>query len=395
MIKELLHQEVQEFIKVHENDVPAVLMLQSKGFPTFPMREIVEQIQSRQKAKHKIPSWYSTEGILFPPPLSLEQCSSEETAIYKQHLVKGEKMADLTGGMGIDTYFLSQSFVSTDYVEQQQNLANLATHNYAVLASSNIQVHHKSAEQFLEEGTSGFDLIFIDPARRDLNKKKVFRLSDCEPNIIKMLPIILPKTKRLLIKASPLLDIKGAIRDLGGVSEAHVVALKGEVKELLFLIDKSSVGHDPIIHCVDILKDSVFEFMFLFSTEENLNRAYGVPKRYIYEPNATILKGGAFKSIAEKFDLIKLHPNTHLYTSDDLNMKFPGRIFMNLDTISLSKKTLKRKLKALKANITVRNYPLTVEQIRKKSGLKDGGKDYILGFTDLESPKLLLTEKIK
>ena len=395
MIKELLHQESQEFIRDHENDDPAVLMLQSKRFPALPIRKIVEQIQSRQKAKHKTQTWYATEGVLFPPPLSLEQCSSEETAIYKQHLVQGKKMADLTGGMGIDTYFLSQSFAETDYVEQQKQLANLATHNFSVLASSNIQVHHKSAEQFLEEGASDFDLIFIDPARRDLNKKKVFRLSDCEPNMIEMLPIILSKTKRLLIKTSPLLDIKGAIRDLGAVSEVHVVALKGEVKELLFLIDKSSVSHDPIIHCVDLLKDAASKFKFSFSSEETLNRAYGVPRQYVYEPNATILKGGAFKSIAEKFDLIKLHPNTHLYTSDDINMEFPGRIFKNLGSISLSKKTLKRQLKALKANITVRNYPLTVEQIRKKSGLKEGGQDYILGFTDLESPKLLLTEKIK
>jgi PG_1098 ferredoxin-like domain/THUMP domain-like len=395
LIKELLQQEVQEFIRAHENDDPAVLMLQTKRFPTLPMREIVEQIKSRQKAKEKIPIWYATNNILFPPSLSLEQSSSEATAIYKQQLIQGNKMADLTGGMGIDTYFLSQSFMTSQYVEKQEHLANLAAHNYSVLRSSNIQVHHKSADQFLKLCDSDFDLLYIDPARRDLNDKKVFRLSDCEPDMVEMLPVVLAKTAKVLIKSSPLLDIKGAIRDLGGVSEIHVVALKGEVKELLFLIDSSSISNDPTIHCVNILKETVSRFKFSFSNEEGLNRAYGVPKKYVYEPNASILKGGAFKSIAEKFDLVKLHPNTHLYTSNEVKMDFPGRIFKNLKSITLSKKTLKRNLKTLQANITVRNYPLTVDQIRKKSGLKEGGENYIFGFTDLESPKLILTEKIK
>ena len=230
---------------------------------------------------------------------------------------------------------------------------------------------------------------------RDLNQNKVFRLSDCEPDMVAVLPAILKRANVALIKVSPLLDIKGAIRDLGGVNAVHVVAVKGEVKELLFLIDGALRSNDPIIHCVNILKDELSQFNFSFSSEEELHRAYGVPRQYVYEPNASILKGGGFKSIAEKFDLIKLHPNTHLYTSDALNMDFPGRIFKNLESISLSKKTLKKKLKTLQANITVRNYPLTVEQIRKKSGLKEGGENFIFGFTDLESPKLILTEKIK
>jgi len=370
-------------------------MLQAKKHVALPMREIVAQIVARQKAKYKIPFWYATDGLLFPPPLSLEQCSSELTAIYKQQLVAGNKMVDLTGGMGIDTYFLSQNFQKTEYVEQQEPLVKLAKHNFSVLGASSIKTHYTSADQFLEACDSDFDLIYIDPARRDLNQNKVFRLSDCEPDMVAVLPAILKRANVALIKVSPLLDIKGAIRDLGGVNAVHVVAVKGEVKELLFLIDGALRSNDPIIHCVNILKDELSQFNFSFSSEEELHRAYGVPRQYVYEPNASILKGGGFKSIAEKFDLIKLHPNTHLYTSDALNMDFPGRIFKNLESISLSKKTLKKKLKTLQANITVRNYPLTVEQIRKKSGLKEGGENFIFGFTDLESPKLILTEKIK
>lgn len=395
MIKALLQQEAQEFIRDHENDDPATLMLQAKKHVALPMREIVAQIVARQKAKYKIPFWYATDGLLFPPPLSLEQCSSELTAIYKQQLVAGNKMVDLTGGMGIDTYFLSQNFQKTEYVEQQEPLVKLAKHNFSVLGASSIKTHYTSADQFLEACDSDFDLIYIDPARRDLNQNKVFRLSDCEPDMVAVLPAILKRANVALIKVSPLLDIKGAIRDLGGVNAVHVVAVKGEVKELLFLIDGALRSNDPIIHCVNILKDELSQFNFSFSSEEELHRAYGVPRQYVYEPNASILKGGGFKSIAEKFDLIKLHPNTHLYTSDALNMDFPGRIFKNLESISLSKKTLKKKLKTLQANITVRNYPLTVEQIRKKSGLKEGGENFIFGFTDLESPKLILTEKIK
>jgi len=395
LIKALLQQEAQEFIRDHENDDPATLMLQAKKHVALPMREIVAQIVARQKAKYKIPFWYATDGLLFPPPLSLEQCSSELTAIYKQQLVAGNKMVDLTGGMGIDTYFLSQNFQKTEYVEQQEPLVKLAKHNFSVLGASSIKTHYTSADQFLEACDSDFDLIYIDPARRDLNQNKVFRLSDCEPDMVAVLPAILKRANVALIKVSPLLDIKGAIRDLGGVNAVHVVAVKGEVKELLFLIDGALRSNDPIIHCVNILKDELSQFNFSFSSEEELHRAYGVPRQYVYEPNASILKGGGFKSIAEKFDLIKLHPNTHLYTSDALNMDFPGRIFKNLESISLSKKTLKKKLKTLQANITVRNYPLTVEQIRKKSGLKEGGENFIFGFTDLESPKLILTEKIK
>ena len=227
MIKALLQQEAQEFIRDHENDDPATLMLQAKKHVALPMREIVAQIVARQKAKYKIPFWYATDGLLFPPPLSLEQCSSELTAIYKQQLVAGNKMVDLTGGMGIDTYFLSQNFQKTEYVEQQEPLVKLAKHNFSVLGASSIKTHYTSADQFLEACDSDFDLIYIDPARRDLNQNKVFRLSDCEPDMVAVLPAILKRANVALIKVSPLLDIKGAIRDLGGVNAVHVVAVKG------------------------------------------------------------------------------------------------------------------------------------------------------------------------
>jgi len=393
LIEALLKTAVQEFIRTHEDDDPASLMLQAKKFPSIPMKEVVLQIQSRKKAKSKLPKWFSTNNIVFPPVLSLEQCSSEITAQYKSTLVGGGKMADLTGGMGVDTYSLSQSFNENHYVEQQEYLADLARHNFAVLGPSNIQVHHKSADLFLETCDSDFDLIFIDPARRDSNQKKVFRLSDCEPNLDKILPKILSKTSRVLIKASPLLDIKGAIRDLSCVSEVHVVAVKGEVKELLFIIDKSAFSGQPQIKCVDLNNTTTTHFEFSFSMEEKSNRAYGNPMKYLYEPNAAILKGGAFNSIAESFNLIKMHPNTHLYTSNQVEEGFPGRIFEVLETISLSKKTLRRQVPEMKANITVRNYPLSVDQIRKKSGLKEGGEKYILGFSDLHSPKLVLCQK--
>ena len=394
MIQELLKPQIQEFIRTHENDDPADLMLQAKKFNDFPMKEVVEQIQSRKKAKTKLQEWFAGNNVIFPPTLSLEQCSSETTAQYKQSLVKGEKMADLTGGMGIDTYYLSRSFDKTHYVERQANLVELAKHNFSVLGASGIQVNQESAEDFLQKCHSDFDLIFIDPARRDLNQKKVFRLSDCEPDLTQVLPKMLIKSEKVLIKASPLLDIKGAILELGGATEVHVVSVKGEVKELLFLIEKKNIFQDPIINCVDLQNENNTKFEFFFSKEAALNRAYGIPKKYIYEPNAAILKGGAFKSIAEAFNLIKLHPNTHLYTSDQIRDGFPGRVFNVLETITLSKKTLKKQIPEMKANITVRNYPLSVEQIRKKTGLKEGGENYIMGFRDLDSPKLMLCQKL-
>ncbi|WP_268122994.1 class I SAM-dependent methyltransferase [Roseivirga pacifica] len=390
MIDQLASPEVQAFIRAHLAEDPASLMLKKNQYPDLPMRAVVEQIASKQKAKHKLPSWYQQEGILFPPALSMEQASSERTATYKASLVKGKSMVDLTGGFGIDCYFLSKSFRRGVYVERQERLTQIAAHNYKVLGA-NVEVVHAQSEDYLAT-LEPVDLIYLDPARRDDHNKKVVLLEDYAPNVLELMPLLQQKAKQVLLKVSPLLDIKLAIEQLSHVATVHVVAVQNEVKELLFLLDYR-VENEPTIHCVNFSKTEAQHYQFSLNEEELREAIIGDCSNFLYEPNASILKAGAFKSIAEKFGLKKLHANTHLYTSEVPVADFPGRVFKVKSEISLNKKYLKKTIPDLKVNITVRNYPQSVAQIRKKTGLKEGGANYVLAFTGLNGPTALLCEK--
>lgn len=391
MIDQLASLEVQAFIQEHLADDPASLMLKKNQYPELPMREVVEQIASKQKAKHKLPSWYQQEGILFPPALSMEQTSSEQTAKYKATLVQGQTMVDLTGGFGIDCYFLSESFDKATYVERQEHLTQIATYNYEKLGA-NITVLNVQSEGYLAR-MEAVDLVYLDPARRDDQNKKVVLLEDYSPNVLELMPLLQQKTKQVLLKVSPLLDIKLAIEQLQFVEQVHVVAVQNEVKELLFLLGNKSESN-PLIHCVNFTKAEVQSFQFAFQAEEGLEAQIGTYSSFLYEPNASILKAGAFKSIAAKFGLEKLHQNTHLYSSDEFIADFPGRVFMVKSEIALNKKRLKKFIPDLKANVTVRNYPQSVAQIRKKTGLKEGSSHFILAFTGVKGPLALLCEKM-
>ena len=388
----LLKPEVQKFIKDHENDDPAALMLQAKQYSGIPVREAVEQIQSRKKAKTKLPAWYSATNLIYPPPLSLEQSSSALTAEYKASLFQGDKFVDLTGGMGIDFSFLSKSFKKGVYVERQANLVNVAKHNMACLGINNSDFVCSEAQAFLKESREQFDLIFLDPARRGNQNQKIFRIEDCEPKIISLLPVMKHKAKSILIKTSPLLDIKGAIKDLGGVTEVHVVAVNNEVKELLFIINEKA-NQDPLIRSLDLV-DSKIRFNFNYIDESSAAPNYSVIQDFFYEPNVALLKAGAFKYIATQFKLSKLRSNSHVYTSKIIVSEFPGRSFSVIKEINWNKNELRKLIPDMKANITVRNYPMTVDQIRTKTGLKDGGEYYIFATTDQGGKKVILCEKV-
>jgi len=392
LIEALLTPKVQIFIRDHENDDPATLMLRAKQYSDIPLKEAVEQIQSRKKAKVKLPTWYVANHLIYPPPLSLEQSSSAITAEYKASLFSGKKFVDLTGGMGIDFSFLSKSFKKGFYIERQANLVEIAQHNMKCLGLKSAEFHHAEAEDFLNQTSEKFDLIFLDPARRGSHDQKVFRIEDCEPNVLSLLPLMKAKGSSVLIKTSPLLDIKGAVKDLGGATQVHVVAVNNEVKELLFIID-ANANENPMIKAIDLTNTEV-EFEFNYAEEQNTNLAHGSIENYLYEPNVAILKAGAFKSIAARLGLIKLHVNSHLYTSKTLVTNFPGRSFKVIREINLNKKELRKALPSMKANITVRNYPMTVEQIRKKTSLADGGNQYIFATTDQSGKKVVLCEKV-
>ena len=393
MIEALQRPEVQQFIKDHLYDDPADLMLRASRFPELPMREVAEQIRARLKAKSKLPEWFEAEGLLYPGRVSVEQSSSEALARYKAKWVQGQTMVDLTGGMGVDCFYLSQHFKTAHYVERQETLAALAKYNFETLQATQVSCHHQDSLDFLKSSNQHFDLIYIDPARRAEGNRKVAGFEDCEPNLISLMPLLRARAEKVMIKASPMLDIKKAISDLGGVAEVHVIADRNEVKELLF-IDSGAHLEAPPVHCVNLNPQGEEVFHFDFGQESRTEVSYSTVQEYLYEPNATLLKAGAFRSVASTYGLKKLHPNTHLYTADHWLGAFPGRTFKVMTDVALQKKTLRKQLPGMKAHVAVRNYPMSVEAIRKKTGLKEGGTHYVFGFTDQKGPKAVMCQRM-
>ncbi len=392
MITDLSNPTIQKFIQDHLYDDPASLMLQASRYPELPMAVVVEQIQSRRKAKTKLPEWFAAEGLIYPPRVSMEQCSSEATALYKAGLVKGASLVDLTGGFGVDTYYLGKGFERVHYFERQEILAERAWQNFQCLHADHIQVHHSDSIAFLKASDDHYSAIYVDPARRGDANQKVFRFEDCEPDLVNTIDLLRAKADQVLVKASPMLEIKQGLEVLGGAAQVHVNAVQKEEKEVLFLINQNA-GVNPEIHCVNLKSDSA-PFVFDYAVESETEVTYAEVKEYLYEPNASIMKAGGFNSLVVAYSLQKLHPNTHLYTADSVFNDFPGRVFKVLNRLSMNKKEIKRHFPEKKANITTRNFPMTVAQIRKKTDLKEGGEQFMIGVTDLTGPHLLLCEKL-
>lgn len=390
MISKIYSAEVQRIIKLHQHDDPVMLMLKSKKFSHLPFREIVQQIKSRQKAFHKLPEWYSKEEIVFPPSLSMEQCSSEISARFKASLVSGDTMLDLTGGTGVDTYYFSKKFKSSIYIERNSLLCEIARHNFDVL-SCDVKVCHSEAARYLNEVAEPVDFIYIDPARRDERQKKVFLLEDCEPDVYQLQKRLLMLSKSVMIKTSPMLDISLAQKDLNHVKSITIVAIGNEVKEVLYLLERHWVGETEI-NAKNLNKTSGVveeEFVFKIKEEEEAISTYALPAEFIYEPNSSVLKSGAFRLVGQRFGLSKLHSNSHLYTSNKL-IAFPGRVFECRAVVPYQKKAILKHLSEGKANITTRNFPESVDSIRRKTGLKDGGEFFLFATTNLEERLVVL-----
>lgn len=374
---------------------PARLMLQAGRHPDLPVSLLVQQIQARQKARYKLPTWYAHPQVRYPANLSVEQSSSERTAAYKAGLVRGHTLVDLTGGFGIDSFFFARRFKSVIYVERQAELAQVAQYNAQVLGAPNIAFSQAEARDFLSTFPGRADVIYLDPARRDQVNKKVHLLEDCEPDVVALLPQLLAKSRQVLLKTSPMLDIHLALQQLGPVQQVHVVAVENECKEVLYLLGEAPPAHPPV-HAVNLTGEQEQQcFIYDQPAEDQATVVYGEPSAFLYEPNAAILKAGGFKSLAQQFGLTKLHRNSHLYTSQILVREFPGRIFRRLATCRYQKKELLAHLPDKKANITVRNFPDSVAQIRAKTGLREGGNHYLLATTDLnQKPIILVCEKV-
>ncbi|WP_165025713.1 class I SAM-dependent methyltransferase [Dysgonomonas sp. ZJ279] len=377
------------FIEEHENDDIRKLALQAKRYPEIDMQMAIQQIAGRQTAKEKIPNWHKNDELLYPKHISMEQCSSEHTAQFKADLFHGGTMVDLTGGFGIDFSFIAKNFKQATYVEQQPELVDIAAHNFTKLGLNNADVVNTDAIAYLEAMQS-VDLIYIDPARRSSTGRKTVLIEDCTPNIIEIEELLEQKAKYTMIKLSPMLDISLAIRSMRNISDVYIISVANECKELLFI--KSHESKKTQLHCINILNNKIDQFIFSKEDEESttVNFAFELGK-YLYEPNSSITKGGAYKSIAKAFDLNKLHVSSHLYTSDELHTDFYGRKFEITGMCSLNKKELKEHLLNIKqANITTRNFPLSTDELRKRTGLKDGGDLYIFATTLADDKKVLI-----
>ena len=375
-----------EFVQKHRDEDPTKLLLQKDRYPDVDIAMAAQLIEGKRQASTKWPTLAACNQIIYPPKLNREQSSSEATAKHKLSVVTSMThpivtIADLTGGMGIDTLFLAQTEATTDYVEQDPALCNIMEHNRQMLGKKNITCHCCDSMEWLRNCGKYFSLIFIDPARRDRNGRKVAAFEECSPDILTFRKLLAKHCDTLMVKASPMIDIDLAASQLGNVCDIHVIAVRNECKEVLFICDGSNKM--PTIHCTDIRHDGSVNTLQFTREEESLTQATycDTVGKYLYEPNAAIMKGGAFKSICLKWGLAKLSRNTHLYTSSELHKDFPGRIFVVERTIALNKKSLYAAIPEKRAHVTVRNYPVDAATLQKQTGLVEGGDKHVIACT--------------
>ncbi len=388
-----LTDEQKSYIREHRNDDVARLLLSAGRYPALDVPFLAEQIAARRQIREKLPSWYANEELVFPAKIAAEQCSSELTAYYKQRLVSAEEsLCDLTGGLGIDSYFLAKKARKLDYFERNAAYCQAARYNFSVLGMPNITVHHADITEILLDLPEA-DSFYIDPARRGEGNKRVYALADCEPDLPALLPVLLQKARRVIAKLSPMADIQQTVSLLPGAYAVHILSVRNECKELLVEIGCAEKEVEISLHCVDFLADGT-EQHFDFTLEEE--RAAQLtfadqPLNYLYEPNAAIRKAGAFRCISSRLGVDKLHINSHLYTSDALVSSFPGRIFRVERSLPFSSHLCKTLVKEVpQANITCRNFPLTADELRRRTKLRDGGDCFLFATTLRDNSKQLI-----
>ena len=383
------------FVHEHRDEDVRTLALRGCRDEDVDLPWALNQIQGWQTARHKLPSWAAIDGIVYPPHLSMEQCSSEATAIYKCGIVerqpKGcrETLIDLTGGFGVDFAFMARHFDHAVYVDRQAHLCESAQHNFELLGLSQARVINTDAEQVLDDIKTepASTLFYLDPARRDDNKARTYAITDCTPNVLELLPRLLQCSHRVLLKLSPMLDWHKAVAVLGSrVAEVHIVSVGNECKELLVLMDANHEG-EPSIHCVN---DGQALIYLPSQDTSNPVIASDVEAPYLYEPHASVMKAGCFGLLTNRFPVKALATDSHLFVSNEHIKEFPGRHFAVIAVTSMNKKELGRAIKGISsANVAVRNFPMTAQELRKRLGLKDGGDCYIFGTTTASADRRL------
>ena len=383
----LLNPEIQDFINSNIGKNITELALQKNPFPEMAWIAILNQIEAKTKSKDKLPHWFATKNILFPSKISVEQTSSEQTAAYKSEIVSGQSLIDLTGGFGVDDFYFAKKLKNVTHCEINLELSQIVKHNFKQLNIQNISCHFGDSLEILTQLNAKFDWIYIDPSRRNDVKGKVFMLKDCLPNVPERLDFLFNYSNRILIKTAPLLDISAGLSELRNVKSIHIVAVENEVKELLWELHKDYFGK-ILLKTINIVKEKreIFEFI---SDENQIIPEYGLPENYLYEPNAAIMKSGGFDEVGTFYKLKKLHKHSHLYTNSEIVI-FPGRVFVIENFVFYHNKEMKNFLEGKQSNITTRNFPETVENIRKKWKIKEGGNRYCFFTTDKNENKIVL-----
>jgi len=384
---DLLDLNVQKFIEANLNTDINKLALTKNPFPGIVWSDIINQIAAKQKAKNKLPTWFATKNIIYPSKLSIEQTSSEATAQYKANLIAGNSLIDLTGGFGIDDFYFTKQFKEVVHCELNAELSKIVAQNALVLNAENINCIAGDSTDILKKLNRKFDWIYVDPSRRNDLKGKVFMLKDCLPNVPELLDFYFEFSDSILIKNSPILDISLAISELKNVKKVYIIALDNEVKEFLIEI-KKDYSEKIILKTINLSKNNnqVFEHII----EDDSSTSYSLPKQFVYEPNAAIMKSGLFNSVANQLNLFKLHQHSHIYTSDVLIENFPGRSFKVDHFFEFNKQNANQFLKGQKMNVTTRNFNLTVDELKKKFKISDGGFIYTFATTTINNQKTIL-----
>src|SRR5690606_3147439 len=341
-IDQLHSDKFFQFVQDHLQEDPALLLLKQAKIAGLDLKEAVQQIAARQKLASKLPEWVADPKVLFPASLSLEQSSSELTAKFKAKNIAGRTLIDLTGGLGVDTFYMGQKFDQVVYLERQEALATLAEHNFSILNPSETQylVLAGDSLSYLKESENTYDWLYVDPARRGANNSKLYKLSDCEPDILGNWELLKKRSSHIMVKASPMLDVKGVLNEIPDIQEVHIVAVRNEVKEVLLLWNSGREAV-PRINAVDLKAGGEAIFTFTYDQEERTVADYLLPQRYLIEPDAAIMKAVGFRCFASTYGLYKLHPNTHLYTTSVFPAGIMGRVFEVVQELKLDKKVLK------------------------------------------------------
>lgn len=391
MNKNILSKNVQDFIDENLFIDTFKFLFKKNVFKKVSNKEIIVQIQSKSKAKDKILKWYNTEGILYPPKINLEQTSSEMTAKYKAQLIRGNSMVDATCGFGIDTHYFSKSFNKVKCFDLNSKLIEIVKYNSNLLKQNNVQYFNEDGIKYCKKTTDIYDLLYIDPSRRNNFDKKVFLLNECHPVINNDINQFLAKFNNILIKCSPLLDLKQTLNQINNIVDIHIIGVKNEVKEILIKIKKNDNCRVKI-YCIE-LTDRSKDISFYFDQINNKEITCSNISTYLYEPSPMLLKSGAFNVIKEIYNLEKLNPNSHLYSSEKL-ISFQGRHFKISKLLDYNKNNLKVYYNN-QANITTRNFPYSVQELRRKHKIKDGGSNYLFFTTDADNNlKILVVNKI-